>query len=161
MSKTDNLTELFRQLITLAAQLLRALLILLLLLSVALLRLLAVAVQALHGVAGASVRLACVAICALCVVSSVGPLWTSFGGDLPALIPVGVILITPLAESLRQRAGFGGLVIAGLIIVGAAAALSALPVLVRALVVVCVLAASIVEHQTQIHLKEKKHEQLL
>ena len=157
MTRDEGLTEQLRQVITLAAQAIRAALLLVLVILSGLLRLIITALDAVRSAAGAIVRLMCAAAAVAGLAWSFMPIWSAFGGDVPALLPTVAILLTPIAFVIDAGGGWGGLVLAGLATFGAGIALPALPDTWRALIVVGVISA-VVFHSLSKNDGENKHE---
>jgi len=109
---------------------------------------LSVAFQAIKPFAFVLVRVACVVACVAGVAVSFGPVWASFGGDVPALLPAGVLLVVPVGFVARIGAGFGGLLLAGALAWMAGVLLPAAHPIVRALAIMVVVGAVVYQSLT-------------
>lgn len=138
-----NLSELSHKAIHAIVALLVAFAALMFVLVTLLADVLRVALDALRGFAVVIVRVACVVACVAGIVVSFGPVWSSFGGDVAALISSVVLLLSPVAFVAVIDAGFGGLLLAGGMAFVLGAVLPALHPMVRGLLLVVLLAATI------------------
>jgi hypothetical protein len=108
----------------------------------ALLAVLAIAFRGLAEYATVIVKAACVAVAVFGVALAFGPAWSSFGGDLPALLPAACVLLSPAAFALLAGLGFGGLLLAGVVTIVLGALLPALHPAARILALMAVIGAT-------------------
>lgn len=107
-----------------------------------------VIVDTLAGIRGALIvimpgliRLACAAVALAGAYIVFNAAWSNFGGDLAAMIPAFLLAVLPLGTVLTYRLGFGGLLFAGLAMIGLAFALPSISPTIRNLALVAVVAA--------------------